>query len=164
MRKLNFKIKELMVFTIGLFSVINVYSQNNLPNKESLSVENFDNSKVETVPVKTVEYFIDVFNKKGIIAEDKGLKLLSISDMQIIENFNFDNYRNEKTERVLQLVKGPLIKLKPIKDISTYKISKEVIDHKSNEIIDNNQKALITQLDLGLGRVSVDNGELWQSK
>lgn len=164
MKRLSyFSKKQLMVFGC-FFSFLQMYSQGNIPNKEM--VKNVENKKSteDVLPQKTIEYYVDAFNQKGLEIESKELTKLSMTDLQIIDKHDFNVYRNEKTTREVKIVNGPTIKLKSIQDLSTQKLNKDIIQYKSKEDLSSLQKPLITQLDLGLGRTPVDGQELWQSK
>jgi hypothetical protein len=118
------------------------------------------------LPSETIQYYLDVFNTKGINTEASEIQFLKIHELQLIETYNFDSYRNEKTQREIQLERGPKLILASLNELVSRNINVDpsVILHKSNEEISENQNALITRIDIGLGYTPIStNSEKWET-
>lgn len=102
---------------------------------------------------ETLNQYYNSFILKGIKTELFQLENLSLRDLQLIDSYNFDSYRNEKTIREIQLEKGPLIKLESIDGMKAKNISVEtnLKNHKANEISNGQNNSLVTLLNIGLG-------------
>lgn len=119
------------------------------------------------LPPATIQYYLDVFRTKGINAEASEIQSLKIHELQLIEAYNFDSYRNEKTEREIQLERGPKLILVSLNELVSRNIQVDpnVIAHKSNEDVSSNQNSLITRIDIGLGYTPIStDSEKWETQ
>jgi hypothetical protein len=115
---------------------------------------------------ETIKYYLEVFNTKGINTEASEIQFLKIHELQLIEAYNFDSYRNEKTEREIQLERGPKLILVSLNELVSLNINVDpsVNLHKSNEEISENQNSLITKIDIGLGYIPIStDSEKWET-
>jgi hypothetical protein len=96
---------------------------------------------------------MNLIQKKGIEITKSDLNNLNDYDFDLIKNFNFDPYRNEKTDRSIQLVKGPKATIKSFQHCSLNHIpfDENVLKSKKNEIDKNTSHSIITQVNIGLG-------------
>ena len=91
--------------------------------------------------------------KKGIDIVKSDLNNISDYDFELIKNYNFDGFRNEKTDRKIQLVRGPLISVKSFNYCNSNQISfdEKIYLSKNNELENTNSNFIITELNIGLG-------------
>lgn len=124
------------------------------------------NAQVSNIPDETLEYFVKIYQTKGLIINKQELVGLSTKDLQLIQNHDFDVYRNEISAREIKILNGPSLMLESIKERlnQNYKIDKSIVRNKSKETINKGLTPIITQVDLGIGRYPVENNESWQSK
>ena len=94
---------------------------------------------------------------KGIVFIDTDFEL-SVDDFSAIYNFSFDQYRNEKSSRIIQLLNGPKIELLSFEQLKTRGVTfdNDVYQSKIGEQINNQEKKLITLVNVGLGIKSVE--------
>lgn len=94
---------------------------------------------------------------KGIVFIDTDFELSS-DDFYAIYNFSFDQYRNEKSNRTIQLLNGPKIELLSFEQLKSKGIifDNDVYQSKIGEQINNQEKRLITLVNVGIGIKSVE--------
>lgn len=94
---------------------------------------------------------------KGIVFIELDLKL-SNDDFYTIYNSSFDQFRNEKSRRVIQLQNGPKIELLSFNELKSKGISfnNEAYQSKKGEKPNSQEKKLITLVNIGLGVKSVE--------
>lgn len=95
----------------------------------------------------------NLIQNKGIEISNLELKSLNDFDFDLVKNFNFDTYRNEKTDRSIQLVRGPKATIKSFQHCFLNHISfdENILKSKKNEIEKNTSHSIITQVNIGLG-------------
>jgi hypothetical protein len=83
---------------------------------------------------------------------------LSYDDFYTIYNSSFDQFRNEKSRRVIQLQNGPKIELLSFNELKSKGISfnNEAYQSKKGEKPNSQEKKLITLVNIGLGVKSVE--------
>jgi len=132
------------MFRISLFLVfISLFSSKFISQELSHSQKSYEfRSKIED---------------KGIVFIDVDFELSS-DDFFAIYNFSFDQYRNEKSNRIIQLLNGPKIELLSFEQLKTKGIAfdNEVYQSKIGEQINNQEKKLITLVNVGLGVKTVE--------
>lgn len=96
---------------------------------------------------------IELLQKKGIEISISDLKSLSDFDFDLIKNYNFDIYRNDKTDRQIQFVKGPKATVKSFTHCKENQISydEKISQTKQNEVVGKTNISIITQVNIGLG-------------
>ena len=96
---------------------------------------------------------MNLIQKKGIEITKSDLNNLNDYEFDLIKNYDFDQYRNDKTDRQIQLVSGPLATVKSFTYCKENQISfNEVIfQSKKNEIQNKSSYSIITQVNIGLG-------------
>lgn len=114
---------------------------------------------------QTASYYKDQLELKGIQIELSSAQKLSIYDFQKIVDFDFNEYRNEKSEKGVQLQNGPLLHLRSLiwmRDHS-FVINEDLLQRKSGEVIDPNLQPSIVLLELGIGLIPASSGERWST-
>ena len=96
---------------------------------------------------------LNLIQKNGIEITNSDLKNLNECDFELIKNYDFDNYRNEKSDRQIQLVRGPKVIVKSFLYCKENQISfdENIYTSKKNEVENKKSKNIITQLNIGLG-------------
>jgi hypothetical protein len=96
---------------------------------------------------------INLIQKIGIEITTSDLFNLTDNDFELITNFNYDHYRNEKTDRQIQLVRGPLAQVKSFNFCKENQIlfDEKIYNLKKNEIENKTLFSIITQVNIGLG-------------
>jgi hypothetical protein len=103
---------------------------------------------------------------KGIFVKQGSIASMSSKDLFILDNYDFNSMRNEKTRRLVSLVNGPVLELESLNELKLrhQAVDDDLYSFKSDEQISNDLKPIITKLDLGLGKIDVGNSERWQTK
>jgi hypothetical protein len=103
---------------------------------------------------------------KGIFVNQGSIASMSSKDLTILDNYDFNSMRNEKTRRLVSLVNGPILELESLNELKLRHqvVNDDLYSFKSDEQISNDLKPIITKLDLGLGKIDVGNSERWQTK
>lgn len=103
---------------------------------------------------------------KGIFVKQGSIASMSSKDLTILDNYDFNSMRNEKTRRLVSLVNGPILELESLNELKLRHqvVNDDLYSFKSDEQISNDLKPIITKLDLGLGKIDVGNSERWQTK
>ncbi len=91
---------------------------------------------------------------------------MSSKDLTIVDNYDFNSMRNEKTRRIVSLVNGPVLELESLNELKqrNQAVDVNLYIFKSDEQTNSDLKPIITKLDLGLGKIDVGNSERWQTK
>lgn len=95
--------------------------------------------------------------KEGIsIAEQK--TALTESDLNLINSYNFDNYRRYDRRAKVQLLNGPLLELHSILEIQKlgFELKPEIIEAAKNQDWTNVKHESIPLLNIGLGITKLD--------
>lgn len=89
-------------------------------------------------------------SENGISLADKAA-IYTDYQYYLLSSFNFNNYRNYTTQRLVQIEDGPLVELSSIVDMQQLGkiITSEIIENKKNEIIATNLKGIITLVNIG---------------
>ncbi len=103
---------------------------------------------------------------KGIFVKQGSIASMSPKDLTILDSYDFNSMRNEKTRRLVSLVNGPVLELESLNELKLRHqvVNDDLYSFKSDEQISNDLKPIITKLDLGLGKLDVGNSEKWQTK
>ena len=103
---------------------------------------------------------------KGIFVKQGSIASMSSKDLTILDSYDFNSMRNEKTRRLVSLVNGPVLELESLNELKLRHqvVNDDLYSFKSDEQISNDLKPIITKLDLGLGKLDVGNSEKWQTK
>ena len=103
---------------------------------------------------------------KGIFVKQGSIASMSSKDLTILDSYDFNSMRNEKTRRLVSLVNGPVLELESLSELKLRHqvVNDDLYSFKSDEQISNDLKPIITKLDLGLGKLDVGNSEKWQTK
>lgn len=96
---------------------------------------------------------LNILQKKGIEISTADIKRLNEHDFNLIKDYNFDQYRNEKSDRQIQLIKGPIAKVKSFNYCKENSIpfNESIYNLKKGEIENKTSLSIITQVNLGLG-------------
>ncbi len=96
---------------------------------------------------------LELLQKIGVVISNSELNNLTDHDFDLIKNYNFDNYRNEKTDRQIQFVKGPKATVKSFTHCKENQISydEKISQSKQNEVVVKSSISIITQVNIGLG-------------
>lgn len=113
----------------------------------------------------TANYYVDQLSLKGIQLEVIAAQKLSVTDFEKISDFDFNPYRNEKTEKGVQLENGPYLLLRSLNWMIAHDlfVSEEILQRKSGEIIDTNLRPSVVWLQIGIGLIPASNGEKWST-
>lgn len=119
----------------------------------------------QAAPQATVDFYFNNYKNKGVLVDKEKLSGLDLYQLMRIDEYNFDDYRNEKTRREIQLVGGPSIRLESINErlAKNVSVDPEIIEKKAGEVIQSGQYAIVTKIDIGLLSRPVEQGENWKS-
>ena len=101
--------------------------------------------------------FCDAQSKKELLFQ-KGINIdlseeeLNLENFQKLMNFDFSQYRNENSSRLIKILNGPKMELISFFDLAKQKISlsENLAENKKNEEVENkNLVGLITLVDIG---------------
>ena len=93
-----------------------------------------------------------ILKQKGILIEERALEPLSKQDFELISSYNFDKYRNEKSDRIILIENGPEIILKSFDYCKkqNIEINEEISSVKKGEDISIKTSKIRTKLNIGL--------------
>jgi len=132
------------MFRIGLFVVFISFFSNHFFSQEKSINQISEEFKIK-IETKGVVFLEDNIN-------------LTYDDYSAFFNFNFDSYRNEKSNRVIQILNGPKIKLLSFDQMKTRGLhfNDEIYQTKIGEELNNQERKLITLVNIGLGIKTVE--------
>jgi hypothetical protein len=142
--QLMIKLKLNYMFRIGLFVVFISFFSNHFFSQEKSSNQ------------VSAEFKIKI-EAKGVVFLEDNINL-TYDDFSAFFNFNFDSYRNEKSNRVIQILNGPKITLLSFNQMKARGLDfdAEIYQTKIGEEINNQEKELITLVNIGLGVKTVE--------
>jgi hypothetical protein len=96
---------------------------------------------------------ISLLQKKGLEISISEVQKMNDYDFNLLLNYNFDSYRNEKSDRQIQLVRGPIATIKSLEHCSLNHISfnEKVLKSKKNENNTQTNHSIRTLINIGLG-------------
>ena len=102
---------------------------------------------------QTNEIKYSSFEKKGILISNEDFNKLKDNDKSMILNFDYDNFRNAKSKRVIQIQNGPEISLLSFEEMKSknYTINESVYNSKKDEEVNQNLKSIKLLLNIGIG-------------
>ncbi len=138
------KLKLKYMFRIGLFVVFISFFSNHFFSQEKSANQVSEELKIK-IEAKCVVFLEDNIN-------------LTYDDYSSFFNFNFDSYRNEKSNRVIQILNGPKVKLLSFDQMKSRGLyfDSGIYQTKIGEEINSQEKELITLVNIGLGIKTVE--------
>lgn len=96
---------------------------------------------------------LSLLQKKGIEISASDVQKMNDYDFKLVINYNLDSYRNEKSDRQIQFVRGPIATIKSFDfcTLNQIAVDEKILLSKKNEIVSNKTHSLITQINIGLG-------------